>query len=143
MVGHRRAMSSWRRTSVLCVTLLSSVACGSGEHGSVSTAPPDTGPHSVDVDFRTDTCPHFTGFSIDPSFVRITAPSTVTVFAKDPEGDDVFYVWSATAGRFTNIVGPVATFHCDEAGSQTISVAAFDRYGCDRVLNIITSCAEN
>ncbi len=65
----------------------------------------------------------------DPGWVIPGATVRITCDAQDPDGDDLTYEWSATAGTITGH-GPLASWTApDETGMHWLTVVATDVYG--------------
>jgi hypothetical protein len=125
---------------VLCTA---SASCGTPAESSTSVAEQPDPPAVVEVDYGVNGCPDFYAFTLEPPDMGLQTPSFVAVFANDPEGDEIFYSFSTTAGRFSETHVNTTTYHCLEVGPQVISVLAIDARGCSKVLNIRVTCSED
>ncbi len=86
-------------------------------------SPAPTSPHNSK--------PILDSLTISPSILRVGQPATVTCYAHDPDGDELTYHWSVSAGT---IVGHGSRVHyipdpCCGGLTNTISVVVKDGKG--------------
>ena len=92
--------------------------------GTCETDPTTDGTLLVNGDFNL--CAELTSPSVSSTYAERGA--TIGVFAQvdDAEGDPVDYLWTATGGSFDDPSAPLATYTCDDPGSQVISLGVSD-----------------
>jgi hypothetical protein len=96
----------------------------------------------VAIDTGINTCPSFQFSMILPRAIRPGEMASAVALATDPDSSNgaIRYKWTATSGEFDDPNESISQYACTEAGSQTLSVTASDRDGCETSLNFSVEC---
>jgi hypothetical protein len=96
----------------------------------------------VAVDTGINTCPSFQFSMILPQALRPGEMASAVALATDPDSRSatIQYKWTATSGEFDAPNESMSRYSCNEVGSQTLSVTASDRDGCETSLDFSVEC---
>ncbi|MEM7434801.1 MAG: glycoside hydrolase family 16 protein [Myxococcota bacterium] len=104
----------------------------------------ESGNVEIDATFETvvdNQCPDLFFFNAVPDEVP-AAGSSITVLAKDPDGDPLSIELAATNGSFVDPSSPATTYTCDDAvGEQTLFVIVGDG-DCQKMKSFQVTCEE-
>jgi hypothetical protein len=71
-------------------------------------------------------CPNIDSLTAGPLETDVGKQIDLSAQASDFEGDVMEYLWTASAGSFANKDAAATTYTCTVAGSQTITLTAWD-----------------
>lgn len=86
-----------------------------------------------------NTCPTFTSYSVNRSRAAAGQRIELRAAARDDDGDDVSYGWTATLGRLVNPSTRNTTYTCSVAGMVTLTVKVSDGV-CDASVQVEVEC---
>lgn len=98
----------------------------------------DTG--EVVIDAGLNLCPSLEFFFIAPLTAPVGSPVYVEAVFADPEDDPISYAWSAAEGSFDDAAAAITTYHCDEPGVQTLTLATNDGGDCELDTHLQVAC---
>lgn len=107
------------------------------------------GPVHLSVDLVLEHCPLVTSWKASP--LQVSAPNgtiDVSVTARediDAGANPLQYMWSASAGTFSDSTAPTSIYTCSTAGAQLLRASVTDnhrRVPCADVISIQVTCKE-